>query len=172
MLSCNNKLEPQALADIMPQLIGAFNARANDEGRGTFSKTAGGTKLGEKIADERVTMYSDPSDADLLAQPFDGEGLPLRRVVYIENGVLKNFAYDRFWAAKQSKQPTNSGGGRGGCRLIQPGYDRHRIAPLAFVGERRELVTMADFTGCRWLALAQRQQAQHHQEMSGSRPES
>ena len=107
-------LEPQAVADIMPQLIGAFNARANDEGRGTFSKTAGGTKLGEKIADERVTMYSDPSDADLLAQPFDGEGLPLRRVVYIENGVLKNFAYDRFWAAKQSKQPTNSGGGRGG----------------------------------------------------------
>ena len=88
-------LEPQAVADIMPQLIGSFNARANDEGRGTFSKQGGGTRLGEKIADERVTIYSDPADPDLLTQPFDSEGLPLRRVVYVENGMLKNFSYDR-----------------------------------------------------------------------------
>ncbi len=107
-------LEPQAVADIMPQLVGTFNARANDEGRGTFSKTGGGTRLGEKIADERVTMYSDPHDPDLLASPFDGEGLPLRPIVYIEKGILKNFSYDRFWANKQGKVPTNSGGGRGG----------------------------------------------------------
>jgi predicted Zn-dependent protease len=108
-------LEPQAVADIMPQLVGTFNARANDEGRGTFSKTGGGTKLGEKIADERVTMYTDPADPDLLSQPFDSEGLPLKRVVYIENGILKQFSYDRFWAQKQGKTATNSGGGgRGG----------------------------------------------------------
>lgn len=108
-------LEPQAVSDIMPQLVGTFNARANDEGRGTFSKAGGGTRLGEKIADERVTMYSDPADPDLLASPFDNEGLPLKRVVYIENGILKSFSYDRFWANKQGKTPTNSGGGgRGG----------------------------------------------------------
>lgn len=107
-------LEPQAVADIMPQLLGAFNARANDEGRGTFSKAGGGTKLGERIADERVTMYTDPADPDLLTSPFDGEGLPLKRVVYIENGILKNFTYDRYWADKQGKMPTGGGGGRGG----------------------------------------------------------
>jgi predicted Zn-dependent protease len=106
-------LEPQAVSDIIPQLVGTFNARANDEGRGTFSKTGGGTRLGEKIVDERVTMYTDPADTDLLTQPFDSEGLPLRRVVYIENGVLKNFSYDRYWAEKQGKTPTNSGGGGG-----------------------------------------------------------
>ncbi len=104
-------LEPQAVADIMPQLIGSFNARANDEGRGTFSKTGGGNKLGEKIADERVTIYSDPTDPDLLAQPFDSDGFPTRRLVYIENGILKNFAYDRYWAQKQGKQATRGGGG-------------------------------------------------------------
>jgi len=104
-------LEPQAVADIMPQLIGAFNARANDEGRGTFSKPGGGTKLGEKIADERVTIYSDPADADLLAQPFDQSGFPLRRVTYIENGILKNFSYDRYWAQQKGVQPTTGGGG-------------------------------------------------------------
>src|SRR6185295_14164361 len=74
-------LEPQAVADIMPQLIGAFNARTNDEGRSTFSKRGGGTKLGEKIADERVTIYSDPADPDLLTQPFAPDGTPLKRIV-------------------------------------------------------------------------------------------
>ena len=39
---------------------------AHDEGRSTFSKPGGGTKLGEKIVDERVTIYSDPADPDLL----------------------------------------------------------------------------------------------------------
>ena len=104
-------LEPQAVADIMPQLIGSFNARANDEGRGTFSKKEGGTKLGEKIADERVTIYSDPTDADLLAQPFDAGGFPLKKVTYIENGILKQFSYDRYWAQQKGVQPTSGGGG-------------------------------------------------------------
>ncbi|MEP6495394.1 MAG: TldD/PmbA family protein [bacterium] len=108
-------LEPHAVAEIMPQLVGTFNARTNDEGRGTFSKQGGGTKLGEKIADERVTIYSDPVDPDLLAQPFASDGTPLKRIVYVEKGILKNFSYDRFWAQKQGKQATTGGGGgRGG----------------------------------------------------------
>jgi predicted Zn-dependent protease len=107
-------LEPQAVADIMPLLIGSFNARANDEGRGTFSKKGGGTKLGEKIADERVTIYSDPTDPDLLAQPFDSSGFPLGRVTYVENGVLKSFSYDRYWAQQKGVPPTMGGGGGGG----------------------------------------------------------
>jgi predicted Zn-dependent protease len=106
-------LEPQAVADVLPLLTGSFNARSTDEGRSAFSK-AGGTKLGEKIADERVTVYSDPTDADLLMQPFDAEGLPLRRVVWIEKGVLRNLAYSRFWADKKGVQPTGGGGGGGG----------------------------------------------------------
>ena len=104
-------LEPAAVSDIMGSLFGTFNARANDEGRGTFSKQGGGTKLGEKVADARVTMYSDPADPDLLAQPFSQDGTPVRRVTYIENGILKEFAYDRFWAQKQGKVATGGGGG-------------------------------------------------------------
>ena len=118
-------LEPQAVADIMPLLIGSFNARNNDEGRGTFSKTGGGTKLGEKIADERVTIYSDPTDPDLLVQPFDTSGFPLKRVVYVENGILKQFSYDRYWAGQKGVQPTagggagfGGGGGGGGLKFV------------------------------------------------------
>ena len=53
-----------------------------------------------------MTLYSDPTDPELLGQPFDGEGLPIGRTVWIEKGVLKNLSYTRFWAQKQGKQPT------------------------------------------------------------------
>ena len=41
---------------------------------------------------------SDPADPDLLAMPFDVEGFPLKRTVWIEKGVLRNLSYTRFWA--------------------------------------------------------------------------
>ena len=99
-------LEPQAVTDLVPLLAGALSARNADEGRSAFSKAGGGTRIGEKVADERVTLYSDPADAGLRGQPFDAEGVPLRRIVWIEKGVLKNLAYTRFWAEKHGKQPT------------------------------------------------------------------
>jgi predicted Zn-dependent protease len=101
-------LEPQAVTDLVPLLGGALNARTADEGRSPFSKPGGGTRIGEKVMDERVTLYSDPGDPMLLGQPFDQEGLPLRRIVWIEKGILRNLAYSRFWAQKQGKEPTGN----------------------------------------------------------------
>lgn len=107
-------LEPHAVAEIMGSVWGAFNARNAEEGRSAFSKRGGGTQVGELIADSRVTVFSDPADPDILARPFDGEGLPLGRVVWIENGVLKNLSYSRYWAQKQGKTPNGGGAGGGG----------------------------------------------------------
>ena len=103
-------LEPQAVADVIPILAGSFAARQADEGRSAFSKPGGGTRVGERVADDRVTIYSDPTDAELLSQPFDAEGLPVKRTVWIENGVLKSLAYSRFWAQKQGQEPSGGGG--------------------------------------------------------------
>ena len=99
-------LEPQAVNDLVPLLGGALNARSADEGRSPFSKPAGGTRIGERVVDERVTLYSDPADPDLRGAPFDSEGLPIARQVWIEKGVLRNLSYTRFWAQKQGRQPT------------------------------------------------------------------
>jgi predicted Zn-dependent protease len=106
-------LEPQAVNDLVPLLSGALNARTADEGRSPFSKPGGGTRIGERVMDERVTLFSDPADRALLGQPFDAEGLPLSRVVWIEKGVLRNLSYSRFWAQKQGVRPTGPpfGGG-------------------------------------------------------------
>jgi predicted Zn-dependent protease len=99
-------LEPQAVGDIV-QLIGQYaDARSADEGRSPFVKQGGGNKVGEKIMDERVTLFSDPSDPQLQGRPWDFEGMPLGRQVWIENGVLRQLIYSRFWAKKQGKTPT------------------------------------------------------------------
>jgi predicted Zn-dependent protease len=101
-------LEPAAVSDLVPLLAGALSARSADEGRSPFSKPGGGTRIGERVVDERVTLYSDPSDPDLLGQPFDSDGLPIRRTMWIESGVLRNLSYSRFWAQRQGLEPTGS----------------------------------------------------------------
>jgi predicted Zn-dependent protease len=98
-------LEPQAVGDLVQLLAFALDARSADEGRSAFSKQGGGTKVGEKIVDERVTLMSDPADPQLLTNSFDGQGLPARRQVWIEKGVLKKLTYSRFWAQKKNQQP-------------------------------------------------------------------
>ncbi|HSQ30576.1 MAG TPA: TldD/PmbA family protein [Gemmatimonadaceae bacterium] len=98
-------LEPQAVGDLVQLLAYSLDARSADEGRSAFSKQGGGTKIGEKVTDARVTLFSDPADPQLLSNTFDGEGLPARRQVWIENGVLKKLVYSRFWAKKQQQDP-------------------------------------------------------------------
>ncbi len=99
-------LEPQAVGDLVQLMGGSLAARSADEGRSAFTKTGGGNKIGEQIVDKRVTIFSDPQDPQLLGNPYDGQGLPLARQVWVENGVLKQLFYSRFWAQKQGKQAT------------------------------------------------------------------
>ena len=103
-------LEPLAVADFLGPLLGSFNARTADEGRSPFSKPGGGTRVGERVADPRVTLLANPADPEILAAPFDAEGLPARGVTWIENGVLKELNYSRFWARRQNREPTGGGG--------------------------------------------------------------
>ena len=98
-------LEPQAVGDLVQLLAFALGARAADEGRSAFSKQGGGTKVGEKIVDERVTLMSDPKDPQLLTNAFDFQGLPARPQVWIDKGILKKLTYSRFWAQKKNQQP-------------------------------------------------------------------
>ena len=103
--------EPQASSDLLGALRGILNARAADEGRSAMSKAGGGTKVGERILDARVGLVSDPADPQILGSPFDGDGLPLSRQVWVENGVLRQLAYDRYWAQRTGRTPTGGGGG-------------------------------------------------------------
>lgn len=96
-------LEPAAVGELLAFLIGALGARQADEGRSFFAKPGGGSKIGDKIFGESVRLTSSPADPLAPADPHDGDGMPVAPTAWIENGVLKNLHYTRYWAAKQGK---------------------------------------------------------------------
>lgn len=128
-------LEPQAVGDLVQLIAFYADARLADEGRSPFSKEGGGNKVGEKIVDTRVTLFSDPADAQLLAQPFDGEGMPLARQVWVEGGELKQLQTSRFWAKKQNRTPT------GGATSLKMAGGSSSIDEMIRGTERGILVT-------------------------------
>ena len=100
-------LEPQAAGDLVSLMENAFDARSAEEGRSAFSKRGGGTRIGEKIIDERVSFVTEPRPM-LLGLPFTDEGQPVSFRVWVENGVLVNLAYSRYWAQRKGVASSGS----------------------------------------------------------------
>jgi predicted Zn-dependent protease len=99
-------LEPQAVADLLGFFGFGFDARSAEEGRSPFSAPGGKTKVGEKIFDERLNVYSDPWHSDLPGSKSAQGGLPAQKIHLVRNGVLENLIYSRFWAKQKGKEPT------------------------------------------------------------------
>jgi len=98
-------LEPTAMGMLMSRMLGVFDARQADEGRSFFSRRGGGSRVGEKLFDERVTIVSDPAEKNAETSSFNNAGLPVQRESWVEKGVLKALSYSRFWAMKQGVPP-------------------------------------------------------------------
>jgi predicted Zn-dependent protease len=98
-------LEASAAGEMLQYLLWSMDARSADEGRSWLSGKEGETKLGEKLLDARVTIYSDPAEPLAPVQVFGGEGLPQERTVWIEDGIVKNLSCSRYWAAKTGRAP-------------------------------------------------------------------
>ncbi|MDO6472534.1 TldD/PmbA family protein [Maribacter sp. 1_MG-2023] len=98
-------LEPAASADLLRNMFRSLNARSADEGRSFMSAPDGKNKIGEKIVDERVNIYSDPLNPEVPTATWNSEGQAIKKTSWIENGVVKNLAYDRFWAKEKGVEP-------------------------------------------------------------------
>ena len=96
-------LEAQAADDLIRF---NFDARSTDEGRSPYSAPGGKTKLGEKILDARLSVYSDPWHPDLPGSASAEGGLPAQKIYFVRNGVLENLQYSRYWAREKGKEPT------------------------------------------------------------------
>ncbi|MEY4931288.1 MAG: hypothetical protein RI909_2012 [Bacteroidota bacterium] len=94
-------LEPAAVAVLLERIFFGLDARQADEGRSFLSKAGGTTRLGEKMVDERVNIYSDPLHPELPTSTWSGDGRPQEKVSWVEKGVIKNFSYSRYWAEKK-----------------------------------------------------------------------
>ncbi len=89
-------------------IIGAMAEAANGDSvyRGA-SFLAG--KLGEQVASSSVTVINDGTMPGLFGStPFDGEGLPTRRTVLIENGVLRSYLLNTYTGRKLGFASTGS----------------------------------------------------------------
>ncbi|WP_433603463.1 metallopeptidase TldD-related protein [Nocardia sp. CA-135953] len=104
-------LPPSAVADLMIYLAWSMEGRGAHEGHSAFAK-AGGTRIGERLSDIPLTLYSDPSAGGLEYRPFVvtsssseslsvfDNGLAARRVDWLRNGVIESLVYPRATAAE------------------------------------------------------------------------
>jgi PmbA protein len=109
-------------------------------------------KLGEKIAASQVTVIDDGTMVGGFGtSPFDGEGIPTRRTVVIENGVLKSYVLNTYTAKKLGLQTTaNASRGLAGTPGIGPGnYFLQPGArnPQQLIGDVKEGLYVTEFLG-------------------------
>jgi len=65
--------------------------------------------LGEKVANENLTVVDDGTIPGLFgSSPFDDEGVPSRRTVVIERGVLKSYLLNSYAARKLGMKTTGN----------------------------------------------------------------
>src|SRR5205814_2664972 len=66
-------------------------------------------KLGEKVASDNLTVIDDGTIPGLFGTtPFDDEGVPTRRTVVIEKGVLKSYLTNTYTARKLGMKTTGN----------------------------------------------------------------
>ena len=109
-------------------------------------------KLGEKVAGSNITVIDDGTiPGGFGTSPFDGEGIPTRRTVVLEDGVLKSYMLNTY-TAKKLKLATTGNAARGlagtpgignGNFFLQPG----KKTPEQIIGDIKEGLLVTEFLG-------------------------
>lgn len=104
-------LPPSTVADLMIYLAWSMEGRGAQEGHTAFAR-AGGTRVGERLSDIPLTLYSDPHAPGLEYRPFVAatassesmsvfdNGLSAERVDWLRDGVISALIYPRASAAE------------------------------------------------------------------------
>jgi PmbA protein len=139
--------DPETAADLLGTLFSAMSGYSVYR-NATFLKD----RLGEAVASPLLTVVDDGRRVrGLGSRPFDGEGLPTRRNVPLEKGVLRHYLCDSYSARKIGAKPTGSarrgvGGGPSvgaGNLYLEPGS----ATPDTIVGEVDRGLYVTDLIG-------------------------
>jgi PmbA protein len=109
-------------------------------------------KLGEKIAGPNVTVVDDGTiSGGFGTTPFDGEGIPTRRTVVIENGILKSYLLNTYTAKKLGLETTaNASRGLAGTPGIGPGnyfLEPGTKTPTQIIADIKDGLYVTEFLG-------------------------
>ncbi|WP_026354521.1 TldD/PmbA family protein [Massilia niastensis] len=119
-------MEPAATSDLLGFMLNGFDARRADEGRSFLSKKGGANRLGDKLFDQQVNIWSDPWDKDVPVLPWDNSMLPRERMALVKDGRINALDYSRFWASKKGARPVGSAG-----NIIMAGTDKSTAELIA-----------------------------------------
>jgi PmbA protein len=140
-------LDPMVAASMLEHIFEGVNGDSVYRGA---SFLAG--KLAEQIAAPNVTVIDDGTmRGGFGTSPFDGEGIPTRRTVVIENGVLKSYLLNTYTAKKLGLQTTaNASRGLAGNPGIGPGnyfLEPGKKTPQQVIGEIKDGLYVTEFLG-------------------------
>ena len=114
---------PSAVSSTMGRMFGTIFS-----GQSVVQKASPLTdKLGKKIVDERINVYEDPT-IGVSACDFDDEGVPTNKKNLIEQGIVKQFYWDRRWAARKGVKSSGNGF-RGGISRPSPSLANVCMSP-------------------------------------------
>ncbi|MBQ5946192.1 TldD/PmbA family protein [Massilia sp. ST3] len=119
-------MEPAATSDLVGFMLNGFSARSADEGRSFLSKQGGANRLGDKLFDQQVNIWSDPWDKDVPVLPWDNNMLPRERVQLVKDGRINALDYSQFWAKKKGQRAIGSAG-----NIIMAGTDKSTAELIA-----------------------------------------
>lgn len=134
-------LHPEVSVDLLGIVAGMLSAESVLKQRSLFAG-----KLGEAIASPLLTLVDDgrlllpDGQAALGSEPWDAEGLPTRRNVLIEDGVLKTYLHTLKTAAEMGVLPTASAGRGLGSN---PGVTTFNLVPRAGTHTPEDLYHLA-----------------------------
>jgi predicted Zn-dependent protease len=97
-------LEPAAVLDLVGQMFADFSATALRDGRSFLND-----RIGKKVFGGNITIHDDACHPLQSGAPFDGEGVPRRRLTLVDGGVVRDIAYSRQAAALAGAAPTGHG---------------------------------------------------------------
>jgi PmbA protein len=96
--------DPETASELLGALFSAMSGYAVFR-NATFLRD----RLGQQVASPLLTVVDDGRRfRGLGSRPFDGEGLPTRRNVPLEHGVLKHWLCDSYSARRIGARPTGS----------------------------------------------------------------
>jgi len=96
--------DPETAAELLGQVFRALSGYSVFR-NATFLKD----RVGQQVASPLLTLVDDGRvSRGLGSRPFDGEGLPTRRNVPLEAGVLRHYLCDSYSARKIGARPTGS----------------------------------------------------------------
>ena len=97
-------LEPAAVLDLVGQMFGDFSATAVADSRSFLTD-----RVGKKLFGDNIQISDDVAHPLQAGVPFDGEGVPRRKLTLVEAGVPRELAYARSSAQRSGVQPTGHG---------------------------------------------------------------